>query len=122
VLSDTPIYYTPLALHSGYTWIYFENYWNDRPKWIDQAKQLVLNVWQKKYRNKISAVKPDTTPIPQLTGSKKKYHDPFHRDSPKQRIVNVNSSPRALRVAGDEYKKWIKNEDDHIHVKDPFQY
>jgi hypothetical protein len=34
----------------------------------------------------------------------------------------VNSSPRALRVAGDEYEKWIKNENDHIHVEDSFQY
>jgi hypothetical protein len=64
MLSDTPIYYTPFALHPGYTWTYFENHWNDRPEWIGQAKQLVLNVWQKKYCNKTSAIEPDTTPIP----------------------------------------------------------
>jgi hypothetical protein len=34
----------------------------------------------------------------------------------------MNSSLRALRVAGDEYEKWIKNENNHIYVKDSFQY
>jgi hypothetical protein len=34
----------------------------------------------------------------------------------------VNSSLRALRVAGDEYEKWIKNENNYIYVEDLFQY
>jgi hypothetical protein len=31
LLDETPIYYTALALHPGYSWEYFEEQWADRP-------------------------------------------------------------------------------------------
>jgi len=122
VLSDTPIYYTPLALHPGYTWSYFEDHWGDRPEWIGQAKKIVLDVWQKQYLNKVVTVEADVAQSIQATGSKRKYHDPFERDSHKKCAVDRDGRPRASRVTGDEYEAWLKGEDDHFHVDDPFEY
>jgi hypothetical protein len=50
------------------------------------------------------------------------HHDLFYRDSPKQRVIDVNSSPCVLRIINNEYEKWFKNEDDYVHVEDLFQY
>ncbi|KAG6979451.1 hypothetical protein FOFC_17288 [Fusarium oxysporum] len=49
-LSDTPIYYTGLALHPAYRWKWFERNWTDRPEWIDEAKNMVHDVWRFEYR------------------------------------------------------------------------
>lgn len=68
ILSETPIYYAGLALHPAYRWKWFERNWTDRPEWIDEAKNMVHDVWRFEYRE---AALPDRShqPLSQFPSS-----------------------------------------------------
>ncbi|KAI1839405.1 hypothetical protein JX266_014384, partial [Neoarthrinium moseri] len=45
---------------------------------------------------------------------------PIHKVA--ERIIDEDSEPQTFRVTGDEYEEWLKDEDAHVDVEDPFQY
>jgi hypothetical protein len=55
-LTETPAYYASVVLHPQYRWNYFEQYWCDKPEWVDEAKAIVRDLWLE-YKSR--AVQPD---------------------------------------------------------------
>ncbi|KAM0742703.1 hypothetical protein ACQRIT_002880 [Beauveria bassiana] len=51
-LRDTPVYYAAAALHPGLRWTYFDEIWGrHHPEWVEEAKQIVQQLWSNEYSN-----------------------------------------------------------------------
>lgn len=112
---DTPVYYAAIALHPAYRWGWFESTWEHRPDWIEKAKQLVQEVWDKKYRNFDIVAVEDPAPKRPRT-----FKNPFQEHVNRSRTKPQASSPGP---SGDEFAAWqAAYEPGDDEVDDPVQY
>ncbi|ENH63533.1 hypothetical protein FOC1_g10000098, partial [Fusarium oxysporum f. sp. cubense race 1] len=123
LLSETPIYYTGLALHPAYRWKWFDRKWAGNPEWIRQAKRIVHDVWHYEYRE---------TRLPRMAVNdekpalkrRKTYSNPFQEYLEE----NCCAAPAmqgddSLEPFEDEYQHWISNHDSgDAQVRDPLAY
>lgn len=124
-LDETPIYYASLALHPGYSWRYFDKIWKHRPDWVEAAKKMVREVWEKEYS--LLDIMDIATSIPKDNGKRpadEDFFDPFAAPSEKKRRLEESQQAEAqtLQVSGDEYDAWLADKADKTHPQDVFQY
>ncbi|KAJ0129435.1 ATP-dependent DNA helicase tlh1 [Fusarium oxysporum f. sp. albedinis] len=53
-LNDSPLIYGAAVLHPAYQWALFDDLWGDddeRQLWITKAKEMVQDLWERKYRD-----------------------------------------------------------------------
>ncbi|KAF6528009.1 hypothetical protein HZS61_008311 [Fusarium oxysporum f. sp. conglutinans] len=123
LLSETPIYYTGLALHPAYRWKWFDRKWAGNPEWIRQAKRIVHDVWHYEYRETRlprMAVN-DEKPAPKR---RKTYSNPFQEYLEENRCAApATQGDDSLEPFEDEYQHWISNhESGDAQVRDPLAY
>jgi hypothetical protein len=121
-LSDTPIYYTALALHPAYRWKWFERNWSDRPEWIDEAKRIVHDVWRFEYRE---ATLPGEEPsaIEPIVKRQKTSDNPFQEYLKRNRYTSPEAGQNGLTPVEDEYLHWITfSESGDGSIEDPLAY
>lgn len=124
-LDETPIYYASLALYPGYSWRYFDKIWKHRPDWVEAAKKMVREVWEKEYS--LLDIMDLATSIPKDNGKRpadEDFFDPFAAPSEKKRRLEESQQAEAqtLQVSGDEYDAWLADKADKAHPQDVFQY
>lgn len=123
LLSETPIYYTGLALHPAYRWKWFDRKWAGNPEWIRQAKRIVHDVWHYEYRETRlprMAVN-DEKPAPKR---QKTYSNPFQEYLEENRCAApATQGDDCLEPFEDEFQHWISNhESGDAQVRDPLAY
>lgn len=124
LLSDTPIYYTGLALHPAYRWKWFEQKWADNPGWIQQAKKIVRDVWHDEYQG-IAVSRGDVIEDNEAPKRRKTYSNPFQEFLEESRCAapNVHGGDDSLELLEDEYQHWIsKHDSGDAQVRDPLAY
>jgi hypothetical protein len=113
-LDETPIYYAAIALHPKFRWTWFETKWNDRPEWIQRAKELVQELWNTEYRN-VTIHQPSEKEPPQKR--QKTNPNPF-----EQFIQQQASTVPVTATRGDEYEAWQSLEAVNVAIDDPLAY
>ncbi|RYC77347.1 hypothetical protein BFJ63_vAg19779, partial [Fusarium oxysporum f. sp. narcissi] len=122
ILSETPIYYTGLALHPAYRWKWFERNWTDRPEWIDEAKNMVHDVWRFEYRE---AALPGQEPsaVEPVPKQRKTSDNPFQEYLKRNRYTAPEAGHDGLTLGEDEYLHWITHcESGDGSINDPLAY
>ncbi|KAG7403263.1 putative AC9 transposase [Fusarium oxysporum f. sp. rapae] len=122
ILSETPIYYTGLALHPAYRWKWFERNWTDRPEWIDEAKNMVHDVWRFEYRE---ATLPGQEPsaVEPVPKQRKTSDNPFQEYLKRNRYTAPEAGHDGLTPGEDEYLHWITHcESGDGSINDPLAY
>ncbi|EXK24755.1 hypothetical protein FOMG_18537 [Fusarium oxysporum f. sp. melonis 26406] len=106
ILSDTPIYYNSLALHPTYQCKWFERNWTDRPEWIDEAKNMVHDVWRFEYREASlpGQEPPAFEPVPK---QRKTSDKPFQEYLRQNHYTAPEEGHDGLTPGEDEYLHWI---------------
>lgn len=123
-LDETPIYYTALALHPGYSWDWFEEAWREKPEWITKAKAVVQDVWDRDYQaREILNFEVDNEPLVQGS-SKRTFFNPFDHEARKVQRVEMMTRSQSERVKGDEYQAWCDDDTEKVvgYCADPFAY
>ncbi len=123
LLSDTPIYYTGLALHPAYRWKWFEQKWSDNPGWIQQAKKIVRDVWHDEYQG-IAVCRGTVAEDNEAPKRRKTYSNPFQEFLEESRCAAPNvHGDDSLEMLEDEYRHWISKQDSgDAQVRDPLVY
>ncbi|KAJ6436396.1 C6 finger domain-containingprotein [Purpureocillium lavendulum] len=124
-LSDTPIYYTGLALHPAYRWKWFERNWADRPEWVDEAKKIVHDVWRFEYRGDTLPGEESEEPSAAEPAFKhrKSSDNPFQDYLRRNRYTAPDTGRDGLTPGEDEYLHWITHcETGDSSVDDPLTY
>ncbi|KAG7435391.1 hypothetical protein Forpi1262_v002027 [Fusarium oxysporum f. sp. raphani] len=124
ILSETPIYryYTGLALHPTYRWKWFQRNWNDRPGWIDEAENMVHDVWRFEYREAALPGQgpPSVEPVPK---QRKTSDNPFQEYLKRNRYTAPEAGHDGLTPGEDEYLHWITHcESGDGSIDDPLAY
>ncbi|KAG7414965.1 hypothetical protein Forpi1262_v016895 [Fusarium oxysporum f. sp. raphani] len=122
ILSETPIYYAGLALHPAYRWKWFERNWTDRPEWIDEAKNIVHDVWRFEYREAAlpGQEPPAVEPVPK---QRKTSDNPFQEYLKRNRYTAPEAGHGGLAPGEDEYLHWITHcESGDGSINDPLAY
>ncbi|KAK2469374.1 hypothetical protein H9L39_19091 [Fusarium oxysporum f. sp. albedinis] len=122
ILSETPIYYTGLTLHPAYRWKWFERNWTDRPEWIDEAKNMVHDVWRFEYRE---ATLPGQEPsaVEPVAKQRKTSDNPFQEYLKRNRYTAPEAGHDGLTPGEDEYLHWITHcESGDGSINDPLAY
>ncbi|KJZ68664.1 hypothetical protein HIM_11949 [Hirsutella minnesotensis 3608] len=89
-LDETPIYYASLALHPAFRWGYFENEWKGNPDWINKAKRIVRETWEREYRDLPIAM--DSSADAPLPKRPRKYHNPFQAYCERTRPASTSKT------------------------------
>ncbi|KJZ69331.1 hypothetical protein HIM_11271 [Hirsutella minnesotensis 3608] len=121
-LSDTPIYYTSLALHPAYRWKWFERNWSDRLDWIDEAQRMVHDVWRAEYREVTlpEEVAPGTE---RVVKRRRLSSNPFQEFLERNRYAAPAADQDGLAPGQDKYLHWITHcEASDGSVDDPIAY
>ncbi|KAM4068002.1 restless-like transposase [Hirsutella rhossiliensis] len=121
-LSDTPIYYTSLALHPAYRWKWFERNWGNRPDWIDEAQRIVHDVWRAEYRE--VTLPDEVAPGTELVVKRRRLSgNPFQEFLERNRYAAPAADQDGLAPGQDEYLHWITHcEAGDGSVDDPIAY
>ncbi|PNP52918.1 hypothetical protein FNYG_15795 [Fusarium nygamai] len=122
ILSETPIDYAGLALHPAYRWKWFERNWTDRPEWIDEAKNMVHDVWRFEYREAAlpGQEPPAVEPVPK---QRKTSDNPFQEYLKRNRYTAPEAGRGGLTPGEDEYLHWITHcESGDGSIDDPLAY
>ncbi|KJZ71564.1 hypothetical protein HIM_09033 [Hirsutella minnesotensis 3608] len=126
-LDETPIYYASLALHPTFRWGYFENEWKGNSDWINKAKRIVREIWEREYRDLPIAM--DSSADAPLPKRPRKYHNPFQaycertRPASTSKTLKREAPTAALDRTMDEFELWQSSgEDGDCEVTDPIEY
>ena len=111
-LTETPAYYASVVLHPQYRWNYFEQYWCDKPEWVDEAKAIVRDLWLE-YKSR--AVQPDFHVAKRQRFIKTKFDR--HR-KPLVDNSSPSSSPSLAIDDWDEYDRWLNSPETVLDYQD----
>ncbi|OAQ65584.1 restless-like transposase [Purpureocillium lilacinum] len=119
-LNETPIYYAALAFHPAYRWSWFTDHWAERQEWVDEAKQMVQEVWDNSYRG-LDILANTATEGP-VAKRQKRYHNAFEEHCIKACRKPMRSDGSKAFVS-DEYEAWqAQAEHGDDEVRDPLEY
>ncbi|OAA38788.1 ABC transporter [Cordyceps fumosorosea ARSEF 2679] len=115
-LRDTPVYYAAAALHPGLRWTYFDEIWGrHHPEWVEEAKQIVQQLWSNEYSN-LQITVASTADGPALKKQKTVL-------SSFDRYRNRHRQSNAPTAGADEYARWQASMSElDRDVADPVEY
>jgi hypothetical protein len=94
------------------SWNYFEQYWCDKPEWVDEAKAIVRDLWLE-YKSR--AVQPDFHVAKRQRFIKTKFDR--HR-KPLVDNSSPSSSPSFAIDDWDEYDRWLNSPETVLNYQD----